>query len=156
MHARLGADGLRAVGEQWDAFLSSEAAQHVADIFGYPASTITRRNEKDSRMQSYPFADGLAIVRHYWKEYPELHQAVIGYLSHQTETTRSLSVTDRAAATMEQATKALSDLLPYVKHAPISASGQSRTRRTLAECIRAAQKLLNAMDAEAERAQKPA
>lgn len=128
--------------------LASEAAQHVADIFGYPASTITRRNEKDSRMVSYPFADGLAIVRHYWKEYPELHAAVVGYLSHQNETTKNLSIADRATAAMEESAQALTALLPLVKHAPVNESGRSRIRRKLAEQIRAAQKLLNAMDDE--------
>lgn len=140
---------LQAIGSALDSLMVEESATDVADVLGCAVSTVTRRNEGD-KLRTYPLADGLIVAREYRREFPALHQRVSEYLSPEIRSSTShLSIGDRAEAAMRACAAALEELIPLARLIPTTESERSRTYRCLAEVIRDAQKLRNAMDAEA-------
>lgn len=139
---------LRYVGESMDRLMVEESATHIADIFGYPASTITRRNEKDSKLDAYPLGDGLTIVREYRREFPQLKQAVLEYLEPERSTTSMLSVEDRIAQTLQACTATIAELLPLVRHMPATDRGCTHVSRVLSELNRTAIKCRMALETQ--------
>lgn len=140
---------LQAIGATLDALMSEESATNIAGVLGCAISTVTRRNEAD-KLRSYPFADGLIVTREYRREFPALHQRVCEYLSPEAHSSTShLSIGDRAEVAMRACAAALEELIPLARLIPTTEAERSRTYRCLAEVIRDAQKLRNAMDSEA-------
>lgn len=150
-HASASSPGLRPVLGEWAGMLDENKPVHLADLTGREISTITRRLDKDDKCESFPFTDGLMVVRGLRKEQPGLLRAVIDYLTDAQHTTQTLDVGGRINGAIQAYAAAIDEAASLIAHGQARPEQVRRLRRQHALAIHATNKLIASMEAQIDR-----